>query len=562
VTGGLPQASDLFSRRNELNPGLTRIGGSLRDSAAAARAPGQPPGEERGKMRYLLGIDLGTTGLKVAIFDLNGHSLARGFAVNPYLPGPPGWAEQDPRTWWQGGCTAIQAALAQSGLNPAHIAGVGMCGFHHCPVFLKADGEPARPCIVTHDTRLAESLEDLRRSGLLEEVVKISGSQVMTGHFPPIFHYVLRNDRTRLGEARWIILAKDYIRYQLTGKVGTDICDATGTNLVAMPGQDWSGSLCELLRVPREKLPAIGHSSQVFGEVTPAAAQASGLRAGTPVVYGGGDSHCALVGLGVIGSGQVGLLLGTNSTLRASFKGFVSHVGQAVWAQQHVVPDQYTVSASSMAGSSVLSWFKDLWFGERLARGDAEVYGEMESLAACVPPGCDGLLFHPYLYGERSPFTNPYARGSFLGIAHWHGKGHFVRSIMEGIAFCIGNCLDSIRAIARERNESIDALRVGESGGSRLGTWRQIIADVLGLPLEVVAVEEPGCLGAALLAGVGLGEYRDVQAAAERVLAIDSVTCPNPVNTAMYEGLRMMFNQAYHVLEPVLYEPTHHKEAS
>ncbi|MCP4602998.1 MAG: hypothetical protein GY847_21190, partial [Proteobacteria bacterium] len=202
-----------------------------------------------------------------------------------------------------------------------------------------------------------------------------------------------------------------------------------------------------------------------------------------------------LVGLGVIGSGEAGLLLGTNSTLRASFKGFVKQPEHTVWTQQHVVPGRYTVSASSMAGSSVLSWFKDIAFGEYSTRNDAAVYRELESLTAGVRPGCDGLLFHPYLYGERSPFYNPRARGSFLAITHWHGKGHFVRSVMEGIAFCITNCFDSIKAIARDRNESIESIRIGESGGSRLQIWRQIIADVLELPLAVVNVEEPGCLG-------------------------------------------------------------------
>jgi xylulokinase len=507
-------------------------------------------------MRYLLGIDLGTTGLKAVVFDLEGRHLGRGFAANKYLPGLPGWAEQDPRTWWQGCCEAIQAALAESQVNSLNIAGVGVCGFHHCPVFLNSAGEPARPSIVTHDSRLGESLKDLRQSGALEEVVRISGSPVVIGHFPQIYHYALRNDRKALEDTRWILLAKDYIRYKLTGVVGTEICDATGTHLIAMPEQDWSDSLCELLGVPKEILPAVGKSSQVFGQVTKEAAQASGLKAGTPVVYGGGDSHCALVGLGVIGSGEAGLLLGTNSTLRASFRGFVRVSGHAVWTQQHVVPDRYTISASSMAGSSVLAWFKDICFEEYPPRDDAEAYREIESSAASVQPGCDGLLFHPYLYGERSPFYNPKARGAFLGITHWHGKGHLVRSVMEGIAFCIANCLDTIQAVAADRNESIQTIRIGQSGGSRLQIWRRIITDVVGLPLEVVSVEEPGCWGAALLAGVGVGEYKDIQSAISRTVRIGARTSPDSRNLALYKQGRRVFNETYKVLEPILYPQT------
>jgi xylulokinase len=506
-------------------------------------------------MRYLLGIDLGTTGLKAVVFDVNGRPLGRGFAANEYVPGPPGWAEQDPRTWWNGCCKAVEAALAASKLNSSDIAGIGICGFHHCPVFLNDRGEPARPTIVTHDSRLGESLADLQQSGILDEVVKTSGSRVMTGHFPPIYHFVLKNDRKALDQTRWILLAKDYLRYKLTGVIGTEICDATGTNLITMPENEWSVSLCKLLGVPREKLPDIGKSSQVFGQVTEGAAQATGLKAGTPVVYGGGDSHCALVGLGVVGSGEAGLLLGTNSTLRASFGGFVRLPEHTVWTQQHVVPGRFTVSASSMAGSSILAWFKDMVFEESLARDDAEIYRELESLAESVRPGCDGLIFHPYLYGERSPFYNPEARGAFLAITHWHGKGHFVRSVMEGIAFCIGNCLDSIRAIARDRNENIGSIRTGEGGGSRLGIWRQIIADVLELPLEVISVEEPGCLGAALLAGVGVGEYQDIQSATSRTVHIGSQTSPDSKNSTLYKERREVFNETYGALEPILYQP-------
>jgi xylulokinase len=392
----------------------------------------------------------------------------------------------------------------------------------------------------------------------LDQVVEISGSRVMTGHFPPIYHFVLGNDRKAVDETRSILLAKDYLRYKLTGKVGTEICDATGTNLIAMPEQDWSDSLCELLGVPTEKLPEIGESSHVFGEVSKEAAQASGLRAGTPVVYGGGDSHCALVGLGVIGSGEAGLLLGTNSTLRASFGGFVRLPEQTVWMQQHVVPGRYTVSASSMAGSSILSWFKDMCFGEHPARDDAEVYRQIEVSAASVGPGCDGLLFHPYLYGERSPFYNPQARGSFLAIAHWHDRGHFLRSVMEGIAFCIGNCFDVIEAIAIGRNEKIKKIRTGESGGSRLQIWRQIITDVLEADLEVVRVEEPGCLGAALLAGVGVGEYEDILSATHRTVDVGSRTSPHADSSTFYRERRRVFNETYRALESILYS---HQEA-
>lgn len=504
-------------------------------------------------MQYLLGIDLGTSGLKAAVFDRGGRILGIGYSANQYLQSIAGCAEQDPRMWWEGACRAVRAALVQSQVDASKVVGIGVCGFHHCPVFLDADGEPTRPTIVTHDVRLGESLEDLRRSGVLSQVIRGSGSLVLMGHFPPIYHWVRDHDRQALDRTRWILLAKDYIRYRLTGGVGTEICDATGTNLVAMPEDDWSSEICGLLGVPMEKLPKIGSPSEVFGTVTTEAQKETGLAAGTPVVYGGGDSHCALVGLGIIGSGEVGLLLGTNSTLRASFEGFVKDTEPKVWAQRHVVPGRYTVSASSMAGSSILAWFGDMFCGEHADGDDSDVYRELELLAADAPPGCDGLMFHPYLRGERSPFDNPNARGSFIGITHWHGKGHFVRSVTEGIAFCIANCLDLIKEIAAARSEKVSPIRMGQGGGGRLKLWRQVIADALDFPLEVVAAEEPGCLGTAILAGVGVGMYKDIESAVRDVVCVKAEIMPNPQNSIVYKEAREKFNSTYRAIEPLLY---------
>jgi xylulokinase len=249
----------------------------------------------------------------------------------------------------------------------------------------------------------------------------------------------------------------------------------------------------------------------------------------------------------VIGSGEAGLLLGSNSTLRASFDGFVRPLQQVVWIQQHVATGRFTVSASSMAGSSVLSWFREICFGDGQER--AESYRQLESLAASAPAGCDGLLFHPYLYGERSPFYNPEARGAFVGIRYWHGRAHLVRSILEGVAFSIANCLDAIQAIANKRGERVEVLRTGKSGGSQLSVWRQIIADALDHALEVVDVDEPGCLGAALLAGVGVGLYKDLPSAIQRTVQVTTRNAPDPATAALYGERRRVFNETYNTLE-------------
>ena len=505
-------------------------------------------------MKYLLGIDLGTTGLKAAIFQPDGQLAGLGYTSNSYIQGPRGHAEQDPRTWWTGCCSAIHKALSLSGIASQEISGVSLCGFHHCPVFLDESGEPARPTIVTHDRRLRHSLEDLTQRGVADEITEISGSAVTTGHFPPIYHYLAQHEPQTLAKTRWIMLAKDYLRFKLTGRIGAEICDATGTHLIAMPAQEWSPALCSLLNVPPEKLPAIHQSTDIAGELTSKAAGETGLTPGTPVVFGGGDSHCALVGLGVIGSAQVGMLLGTNSTLRTSFLGFVKAIAPQVWKQQHVVADRFTVSSSSMAGSSALSWFKDMFCQELADKNEAEIYQELESQAAAIAPGCDGLFFHPYLYGERSPFYNPNARGSFLAIAYWHTKGHFIRSVLEGVAFCIANCFDVVQEIARQRGEEIRVIRIGTAGGGRSTLWRQIISDMFGLPIDVMQAEEPGCLGAALLAGVGVGVYASIEDAVSQAVHRNSQTAPGGENATLYQEKRCLFNQTFQALESLMYE--------
>lgn len=505
-------------------------------------------------MDVLLGIDLGTSGLKAVVFDPLGRQLGRGYVANRYLSGFGTSAEQDPETWWRGCCQALKTALREAGIAEDAVAGIGVCGFHHCPVFLKENGKPARASIVTHDSRLEDSLEDLKKHGILARITEMTGSRVTTGHFPVIFHYVRAHDRQALDASWWIVLAKDYLRYKLTGQVGTELCDATGTHLVAMPDETWSTELCDLLGVPVEKLPEIGQSSRVDAALSKEAARATGLRKGTPVVFGGGDSHCALLGLGVIEEMQVGLLLGTNSTLRLVFRVFQKLKEPPVWIQRHVVNQTYTASASSMAGASALAWLRDTLLTSTVGTQSSDSgYRDLETMAAGVTPGSDGLLFHPYIYGERSPFYNLKARGSFLAIGHHHGRAHFVRSVMEGVAFATANNFDMLLDLPWTAQKRIKAVRTGLSGGSEMKTWQQILANALSRPLEVMNVQEPGCLGAAILAGLGTGLYRDSADAIAKTVRIHSVVQPENEVAALYQDRRKCFNETYQALRPVLY---------
>ena len=492
----------------------------------------------------LLGVDLGTSGLKLAAVDPSGEILAQSYRSAADLPRPPGQAEQDPNQWWQSLCSATGEVLEQDGIEAASILAVGVCGFHHCPVFLDADGRPARPSVLLHDDRLPASRAELAAAGVLAEVESISRSMVSAAHFPPIFHFVKTHDGEALGRTRWILLAKDYLRYRLTGEIGTEICDATGTNLVSAGEACWSPRLCELLGVEPELLPPIGRADEIAGEVTGVAARETGLPEGTPVVYGGGDSHCALLGLGCVDNGDTGMLLGTNSTLRTVFDRFVSHPRLRLWVQHHVVPDRYSVSASSMAGASVLSWFQRVIL-PAVAEADREAaLARLEAVAKELPIGSDGVVFLPYIHGERAPFYDPEACGGFFGLRKRHRSEHLLRSVFEGVVANIGNCFELIADCARQHETNIEEVRLA-GGGSGSGLWYGMIADCLARPLRVMGTQEVGTLGAALLAGVGAGVYSDARAAAGASAKVRETFEPDPANHQRYLELREKLNRIY-----------------
>ncbi|MBI4578494.1 MAG: hypothetical protein HY718_02260 [Planctomycetes bacterium] len=498
---------------------------------------------------YLLGIDLGTTGLKAAIFDERGGLCGLGYERCAMLPNGRGWAEQDPENWWEACQRAVHQAIAAARIDPRGVAGVGLSGFHHCPVFLGSQNRPVRPTIITHDQRLYDSWQELAHTDVLGQITARTGSMVSQGHFPPIFHYVRKHDPEMLRKTRHIVLPKDYLRLRLTGVLGTEICDATGTNLVKMPEDRWSPDLCALAEVPPALLPPIRMSHEVCREVTAEAAAVTGLAAGTPVVYGGGDSHCALLGLGVIRSGEIGLLLGTNGTMRAVFEGFAKHPQHMVWVQQHVVPGMFTVSASTMAGASVLEWFKNNFCPDLFADGELAGYEAIQQAAARIPAGSDGLVFNPYIFGERSPFCNPRACATFSGLTFLHTRAHFLRSVLEGVACCLAECMELIEQVAVARHETMGPIRMG-GGGSRMALWPSIISSVLKRPIALVKQPEVGCLGAAMLAGIGTGVYRSPQEAVERCVGQTIVFEPDLTNRPAYLELLDRFQRLRKAVEP------------
>lgn len=485
---------------------------------------------------YLLGIDLGTSGLKACLFDLDGNLIAQAYRASEYLPGPEGAREQSPDGWWRNLCSATNEILRDSNVGAHSIGGIGVCGFHHCPVLLHSDGSPVRPVILLHDQRLIESWKAMQRDGTIGRIESRTKSMISTAHFPPIARYLAETEPEEWARVRTLLLPKDYLRYRLTGEIATEICDATGLNLTTPGADTWDPQLCEMAGVSPEVLPPIHDSARLAGEVTAAAADESGLVRGTPVAFGGGDSHCALVGLGCADSGDTGMLLGTNSTLRVLFDRPVSHPEVKVWTQHHVAPDRYTISASSMAGASVLGWA-----GHQFCNGDNR---RAEQLASAALPGCRGVKFVPYIHGERSPFLDPDATGAFVGLRARHDAGDMIRSVFEGVALNVANCYDLAKECAAGAGVSLGPVHLG-GGGSESSLWHHIISDCMNMPIHVMKVREAGSLGAALLAGIAIGAYGDFADAIRRTVSEESTIEPDESLVSLYGERREEANELY-----------------
>ena len=495
-------------------------------------------------MSHYVGIDLGTSTLKVGLFDEQFELAGLARRSTAYLPGPHGHAEQDPLSWWTQLCDALHEVLAQAGAPT--IAGVGLCAFHHCPVLVDADGSPVRPVVQLHDARLQTARSEMVRSGQLSRIEALSRSMISAAHFPVIHNLLRRIDPEGVRRTRWILAAKDYLRFKLTGELGSERCDASGLNLFEVGSDLWSPRLCAEMGVDVRTLPPLGHSWEHAGVVPAAAAEATGLPQGVPVAYGGGDSHCALLGMGCTKPGNVGMLLGTNVTLRMVFSQQPLDVGNRVWTQHHVVPGRFTASASTMAGASVLSWYAGAFMPDAAAGllSDDTALGE---LIGSVPPGSEGLICLPYIHGERSPFYDPEMTGSFIGLRPWHNRAHALRAVMEGIGYVVADCGDLLSSVGRQNGQDIGPIRLG-GGGSKNTIWTEILASCLSRPLLRTDVSEAGSRGAAMLGAVAAGHANTPQALAESLSPAVEVVAPNAHLADTYREIRVRANRYLEVL--------------
>lgn len=474
-------------------------------------------------MAYLLGIDVSTTGVKALLVDQHGNVIGSANTEQPLSTPQPLWSEQDPADWWNGAINSIQAVFRETGVSGDSVQGVGLTGQMHGLTLLDTNGQVLRPAILWNDQRTGAQCDQIRARLGKTRLIQITGNDALTGFTAPKVLWVQENEPEIYQKTAHILLPKDYVRYRLTGSFAIDRADAAGTILLDIKTRDWSAAMLEALDIPSNWLPKTFEGPEITGTILPEAARLTGLRAGTPVIAGGGDQAAQAVGVGAVQPGIVALTLGTSGVVFATTdQPFIEPEGR-LHAFCHSVPGRWHLMGVMLSAAGSLRWYRDT-----VAPGSD--YDSLLAPAAGIAPCSEGLLFLPYLTGERTPHPDPLARGGFTGLTIRHGLAHMTRAVLEGVAFGLR---DSFELMKSAGLTSIHQVRVS-GGGARSMLWRQILADVLNAELITVNTTEGAAFGAALLAGVGTGQWTSVDAACEATVKQTGQTVPGN-NVEIYQ---------------------------
>jgi len=490
----------------------------------------------------LLGIDVGTGGTRALIIDEDGRLLGAATAEHVAFASPqPGWSEQDPRDWWQAASQAIAGALARANLQADAITGIGFSGQMHGAVLLDAHDEVVRPALLWNDQRTAAQCAAITERIGHARLIEWVSNPALTGFTAPKLLWVREQEPAHWARVRSLLLPKDYVRFRLTGDRATDVADASGTLLFDVTHRRWSEAMMQALDLDPQLLPTAFESPQVTGTVSATGAEITGLRAGTPVVAGGGDQAAGAVGMGIVLPGVVSATIGTSGVVFAATDRPARDPQGRVHTFCHAVPGRWHVMGVTLAAGYSLRWFRDQLC--HIRRDGIDPYDVLTDEASRVPPGAEGLLWTPYLMGERTPHLDPHARASLVGLSAIHTRGHIVRAILEGVAFSLQDTF----AIFADMQVPVTNVRLG-GGGARSALWRQIQADVYGHDAEIVEAEEGAAYGAALLAGVGTGVWPSVDAACAAVVRVAQRITVDPHASRVLHDRYAAFRQLYPAL--------------
>ena len=483
----------------------------------------------------LLGIDIGTTGVKVILLEEGGSIAAN--VTEEYETSTPGplWSEQNTADWWNATCVAVQKALQSSGKNNSDIKGVSASGQMVGLVLLDRGGQPLRPCIMWNDQRSVKEAKDLTAQIGLETILAETSNPMFASFVAPKLEWVRRNESEVYDKVRHVLLPKDYITYMLTGNFATEVSDASGTCLLNIERRAWSDAMIANLGISREWLPDCVESDQIVGEVTPEAAAATGLAPGTPVVAGAGDQPAQSLGCGIVKPGLCSVTVGTSGVVFAQADRHIRHPEGLLHAFCHSVRGQWYAMGVMLSAGGSFQWLRDT-----LGAVGPISFDQLTRLAEDVSPGSDGLIFLPYLSGERMPYDDPLARGGWIGLTQRHSLAHLVRAVMEGITFGLYDLLQIMRGL------DMDIQSIYASGGaaeSRL--WRQMMADIFNARVITTNATQGAAFGAAMLAGIGTGVFKDATEAAEATIVVTGSTDPNQQSHEAYARAFDLYRSLY-----------------
>ncbi|MHB1483197.1 MAG: xylulokinase [Saccharofermentanales bacterium] len=494
-------------------------------------------------MEYLLGIDIGTSGTKTVVFDHDCKVIASESYGYPMSQPHNGWAEQDPHDWWDAVCSTCKGVLAKSGIHPADIKGIGLSGQMHGLVMLDEDGEVLRPSIIWCDQRTQEECDEITRRVGAERLIEITANPALTGFTASKILWVRNHEPEIYEKCKHILLPKDYIRFCMTGDYATDVSDASGMQLLDIGERRWSDEVLEALDIDRDLLGKVYESVEITGFTSVHAAESAGLEAGIPVVGGAGDNAAAAVGTGVVKDGKAFTTIGTSGVIFAHTSELVIDPKGRVHTFCCAVPGAWHVMGVTQAAGLSLEWFKKEFCAREIMDANDKnisVYRIMDEEASQIRVGCDDLIYLPYLMGERTPHLDPDCRGVFFGLSAMHTRAHLIRSVMEGVAFSLKDCMSVLNEMGVAPDEMLAC-----GGGGKSPLWRQMLADAYDCPVITLAADEGPALGVAILAGTGTGMFSSVENACEKIIARKDMIMPIPDNNAKMERNYLIFKSLY-----------------
>lgn len=486
---------------------------------------------------FILAHDLGTTGNKATLFDAQGNAVEAILKTYGTDHPRPNWVEQNPDDWREAVFESTQTLISKSHIDPGQIAVVSFSGHMQGAVFVDQQGAPLRSAIIWADQRATEQAAYISEVCGAENVYRRTGQRVSAAYSAAKVLWVKQHQPEIFAQTCKVLQAKDYAAFLLTGEFATDYSDASGTQMFNLERRCWDDELLQALGLSAELFPRAQPSTTVVGQVSAAAATATGLLAGTPVVIGGGDGACATVGAGSVREGEAYTCIGSSSWISLTTARPIFDPKRRTFTFAHLDPELYMPIGTMQAAGGARDW------ALRCLREDDE---QADTLMNQVPAGAEGLLFLPYLLGERSPHWNPKARGSWIGLSMSHHRGHLLRAVLEGVAFNLKMILDLLVS----QGVKVEAMRL-IGGGARSSLWRQIVADIYQLPLLRPQLDtEATALGAAVAGGIGVGIFDDFKVVHKLIPAIAAET-PDAAHQAVYSKLYKLFQQSYDALEPV-----------